>query len=89
MDCNNAFYAREKGNSMNDVTEPNQILVCCTGDSWDVCVIIDDEEVKTHWYEKKSHAVKAARRLFNDMPEIKELGVEGRGDYEFKIIRTR
>tara|TARA_A100000172_G_scaffold38994_1_gene23778 strand:+ start:3171 stop:3440 length:270 start_codon:yes stop_codon:yes gene_type:complete len=89
MDSVNAFYASEKSNSLNDVTEPNQILVCSTGDTWDVAVIIHEEEVETHWFEKKSHAVRAARRLFNDMPEIKELGVEGRGDYEFKIIRTR
>ena len=89
MNCNNGFYAREKSNSLNDVMEPKQILVCSTGDSWDVAVIINDGEVETHWYEKKSHAVRAARQLFNDMPEIKELGVEGRGDYEFKIIRTR
>ena len=85
----NAFYAREKNNSLNDVTEPNQILVCVTGDTWDVAVIIDDEEVETHWFERKADAVKAARRLFNDMTEISELGVEGRGDYKFKIIRKR
>lgn len=89
MDSINAFYAREKSNSLNDVMEPNQILVCSTGDSWDVAVILNDEEVETHWYEKKADAVKAARRLFNDMTEISELGVEGRGDYEFKIIRKR
>lgn len=52
MNCNNGFYAREKSNSLNDVMEPNQILVCSTGDSWDVAVIINDGEVETHWYEK-------------------------------------
>ena len=45
MNCNNGFYAREKSNSLNDVLEPNQILVCSTGDSWDVAVIINEEEV--------------------------------------------
>ena len=89
MDCINAFSTREKFNSLNDVTAPNKILVCSTGDSWDVAVIIDDEEVETHWFERKADALRKARRLFNEKTEIAELGVESRLDCTFSIIRTR
>jgi hypothetical protein len=68
-----------------------EILVCSTGDTWDVIatdehgVAVDEPE----WCEKKSEAMRTARKMFRETPSARRLLAEPKAPGVFKLVRER
>jgi hypothetical protein len=68
-----------------------EILVCSTGDTWEVIaadengMAVDEPE----WCEKKSEAMRIARKMFRETPSAKRLFAEPKTPGAFKIVRER
>ncbi len=67
----------------------NEVLVCVTGDSWDVVLFEDDIAIDTVWCQTKAEALKEARQLFNEHTKATKLRVESVREFSFKTIRSR
>ena len=68
-----------------------EVMVCVTGDTWDV-VLFDEngwEIIEPIWCQTKAEAIRVARRLFDETPDASALIVENRNSYDTQTIRTR
>ncbi len=75
----------------NKLSENREILVCVTGDTWEVVATRDGfaESDEPIWCQNKAEALKKARALFNATPSAKALLAESKRDYCFHTIRKR
>lgn len=68
-----------------------EILVCSTGDSWDVvtCDKAGAQVDEPEWCETKKEAMRVARSIFRDTPSAQLLKAERKRHFDFEIIRQR
>lgn len=69
----------------------HEILVCNTGDSWDVvtCDKAGAQVDEPEWCQTKAEALSVARGLFRNNPSAQLLKAERKRHFDFEIIRQR
>ena len=69
----------------------HEILVCSTGDSWDVvtCDKAGTQVDEPEWCQTKAEALSVARGLFCNNPSARILRAESKRGFDFETIRQR
>lgn len=78
-------------NIQSELDQTREILVCVTGDTWEVVATRDGfaESDEPIWCQNKAEALKKARALFNATPSARALLAESKRDFCFYTIRER